>query len=272
MALSLAVWASSCYSEYTYGLTSNAAGAGLSWDMTSVLPKEAGLSVSGVIYQYTPVKNTADPMLVHVQNLNARGEGYIFRSTDDWTGRPGGYTINKLVPVDNIPISYWGKGSIAVEGAGSVTNANVVYTYRIDPCFDPQSSPSCPGYKPVIPEAPTVSYSALDDEAVKLATAKRREETEYKAEIRRQAAKEEARRNEESAMAMANGVTQTQLLQAINAATNLTSYYSLAINGGVYRDTLTLVDSKLSENRQGLRNGLAQQLLHNRMVDQQYER
>ena len=270
MALSLAVWASSCYSEYVYGITSNAAGAGLSWDMTSVLPKEAGLSVNGVVYQYTPVKNTSDPMLVHVQNLNARGDGYIFRSTDDWTGRPGGYTINKLVPVDNIPISYWGKGSIEVEGAGQVLKPNVVYTYRIDPCFDPQSSPSCPGYKPVIPEVQVVSYDVFQDEAVKLAT--RKTEQEYKEVERRRLAKEQALRDVDTALTDANSIAQSRLLESMNMATNLASYYSLAMSGGVYRDTLTLVDSKLSENRHALRNGLAQQLLHTRMVDQQYER
>jgi hypothetical protein len=238
--------------------------------MTSVLPKESGLSVSGVVYQYTPVKNTADPMLVHVQNLNARGEGYIFRSTDDWTGRPGGYTINKLVPVDNIPISYWGKGSIEVEGTGQVLKPNVVYTYRIDPCFDPQSSPSCPGYKPVIPEVPVVSYDVLQDEAVKLAT--RKTEQEYKEAEQRRIAKEQALRGADTVLTDANSIAQSRLLESMNMATNLTSYYSLTISGGVYRDALTLVDSKLSENRHALRNGLAQQLLHTRMVDQQYER
>jgi hypothetical protein len=239
--------------------------------MTAVLPKEAGLSVNGVFYQYTAVKNPADSMLVHVQNLNAKGSGYIFRETDDWSGRPG-TTINKLVSVDNVPIGYWGKGSIAVEGTGSVLKPSVVYTYRVDHCYDPQSSPACPGYKPIIPELPPVElYNALEDGAVELAT--RRTEAEYKEQEERKAmAREQALKDTEDALNIGNGISQAALLQALNSATNLTAYYGKYLNGGIYKDSIKLLDTKLPENRLGLRNGLAQQLLHNKMVDQQYER
>jgi hypothetical protein len=97
--------------------------------MTNVLPQQAGLTVGNVIYQYTTVKNTDDDMVVSVQNENAKGNGYIFKSSDDWSGIPGN-TINKVVPVGNIDISYWGDGSIDWTGTGSVTDANVIYTYQ----------------------------------------------------------------------------------------------------------------------------------------------
>jgi hypothetical protein len=42
------------------------------------------------------------------------------------------------------------------------------------------------------------------------------------------------------------------------------------MNGGVYEETTTLKDSQLPENPRGLRNGLAQQLLHEQMVGEQY--
>lgn len=272
LALCWGFWACSCYSEpYTYGISPNAAASGLTWDMTSVLPKEAGLSVNGVFYQYTAVKNPADSMLVHVQNLNAKGSGYIFRETDDWTGRPG-TTINKLVSLDNVPIGYWGKGSIAVEGTGLVVKPTVVYTYRIDPCYDPQSSPSCPGYKPVIPELPPVElYNALDDAAVELAT--RKTEAEYREQEERKAiAREQALKDTEDALNIGNGISQAAILQSLNSATNLSAYYGKYLHGGIYKDSIKLLDTKLPENRLGLRNGLAQQLLHNKMVEQQYER
>lgn len=75
--------------------------------MTNVLPQQLGLTVNSVIYRYTTEKNTEDDMLVHVQNENLLGNGYIFRSTDDWSGLPGN-TINKTVPVGAIGIDYWG--------------------------------------------------------------------------------------------------------------------------------------------------------------------
>lgn len=216
--------------------------------------------VNNVIYQYTTVKNPNDPMLVHVQNLNAKGNGYIFRSTDDWSGLPGN-TINKAVPVD-IPIQYLGDGSIQVEGRGSVEKANVVYSYRIDQCFDAKNTPGCPGYVPKIPE---VIYNALDDSAVKQALLKT-ELIKYEEKLKE--AKE--RRLKEAKDAESDA--QKSMLDALNSASNITSYYSRKIDGGVYKETVSLKDSKLPENRLGLRNGLAQQLLHTRMVDMQFER
>ena len=94
--------------------------------MTNVLPQQAGLQVSNVIYQYTAIKDPDSDMLVHVQNENAQGDGYIFRETDDWSQLPGN-TINKIIPVADLPIQLWGNGSIEVEGDGSVTDPTVAY-------------------------------------------------------------------------------------------------------------------------------------------------
>ena len=105
-ALALLVCSSYSYSEEVFGSTTNAASAGYNWVMTNLLPAQAGLQVNGVVYRYTAVKNTDDDMVVHVQNENARGAGYIFRSSDDWSGLPGN-TINKVVPVNNVDISWF---------------------------------------------------------------------------------------------------------------------------------------------------------------------
>lgn len=134
------------YSEEIFGTTQNAAAGGLNWVMTNVLPQQAGLTVNSVIYRYTAVKDPATGMIVYVQNENAQAPGYVFREKDDWSGIPGN-TINKVVPVGNIPGELWGDGSIEVEGEGSVINAQVAYGFQYDPCFDPQTSPDCPGYK-----------------------------------------------------------------------------------------------------------------------------
>ena len=40
---------------------------------------------------------------------------------------------------------------------------------------------------------------------------------------------------------------------------------------GQYSDNVILIDKKIDDNKQGLRNGLAQQLLHEQMVEMQYQ-
>jgi hypothetical protein len=55
-----------------------------------------------------------------------------------------------------------------------------------------------------------------------------------------------------------------------SAAFERQGYYSAVIPGGVYKDSVILVDKKLPDARAGLRNGLAQQLLHQKMVDMQF--
>jgi len=57
----------------------------------------------------------------------------------------------------------------------------------------------------------------------------------------------------------------------MNIATNLNNYYAANIDGGVYRETTKLVDSKLPDNKRALRNNLAQQKLHKQMVDEQWK-
>ena len=51
---------------------------------------------NALIYKYTTVKNPEDDMLVHVGNLNANGDGYIFKETDDWSGVAGSATVKLL--------------------------------------------------------------------------------------------------------------------------------------------------------------------------------
>ena len=248
--------------------------------MTNVLPQVAGLKVNGVVYSYTAVKNTEDDMLVHVQNKNALGSGYIFRSTDDWSRLPGN-TIQRAIPVPNIFAENWGDGSIEVEGKGSVTNAFVAYSYQYDPCFDPQSSPTCPGYKiPIEYSIEVVDVNdPLDDEFVRREFERKAsnddEDEREKARARAAASAAERRQNRlEAALSAVNTALMTA--EAAAAASDffaiaaIPDNYQIQIPGGEYKETIRLADAKLPDNPSGIRNTWAQQLLHEQMVDLQY--
>jgi hypothetical protein len=280
-----------------YGQTGNAAANGLNWSMGNVLPTPPGLDINAVIYNYTIRKQTDDSVTVHVQNENADGTGYIFRETDDW--RPGsldGTQINKVVGVGSVPRSMWGDGSIEVEGNGSVEDPTVIYTYRVDPCFDPQFSPACPGYKVPVPDIPEIDYSIYDttqdaynktvcteadtssDCQANREADKDEETDEEKAEREAEEERDSKERLEKALAAadnsalFAQALAQSQVLDQMNLTTNMNAYYAATIQGGTYAESVTLIDKQLPDNRQGLRNNRAQQILHQQMVDQQYNK
>ena len=248
--------------------------------MGSVLPSIPGLDINGLLYRYTTVKNPEDDMKVHIHNLNAEGDGYTFSETDDWSGVPGN-TIVKSFPLANISTSKWGDGSITVEGQGSVSDAFVIYSYRIDECYDEQSNPACPGYVKPIPVIPVVEiYDALEDEAVMGAID---EDTDFEYDengnlILEEEVEEKETRLEMGLTASANALTlfktqgQSDIIMAINRQTNINMYYNASINGGAYKDVAGLVDSELPDNKKALRNNLAQQILHDKMVNMQYNK
>jgi len=279
--LALLFSASCSYSNWNYGTTGNAAGLGLNWAMPNLFPEANNLSVNGVFYQYTPIKNTADDMKVHVQNEDAINGGYIFRETDDWSGRPGGTPINKVIGVANIPQELWGDGSIAIEGIGTVEDASVIYSYKYDnTCVTPLADPSCPGYAEAllstINSIPTpVVYDALDDENVQDAlnnkTEIKEEDTEEKSEEEEEEIDLENLLSEIDTIVMsATALAQNQLMKAMTLSVNVDSYYNKKIQGGVYKETQSLVDTQLPDNNRGKRMGLAQQVLHTEMVNMQY--
>lgn len=280
--LVLLLCSSYSYSEEVFGTTQNAAANGLNWVMTDVLPKEAGLIVNSVIYRYTAVKDPQTGMIVYVQNENAQGPGYIFRSKDDWTGIPGN-TINKVVGVNSVPRELWGDGSIEVEGEGSVINPSVVYGFQYDPCFDPQSSPDCPGYKDPflmnIMEPEIVD--PLDDDLLQA-------ELDRKATLRDEDQEERDRRNAKSKGEKEGKESLEQLLGIVNdtllaaeaqalaaelmAMSLIPQTYFTELPDSKYEETVVLKDSQFPKNPRSRNLGLAQQLLHERLVNSQYER
>lgn len=266
------------YSDEIFGSTGNAAKDGYNWVMTNVLPQQAGLTVGNVIYRYTAEKAVEDDMVVHVQNENARGDGYIFRSSDDWSGLPGN-TINKVVPVNNIDISYWGNGSIEIDGTGSVSDPSVIYTYQYDPCFDPQTDPSCAGYiAPVDYTVENVNINdPLDDDMIQ-------DELDRKASLDdadqedRDQKKMKSEKKIDGQLEKVLGIVNTSLLAAESVAKHnelimlnyIPQTYYAAIPGGAYEEKISLTDKELPDSKQGLRVGFAHQILHQKMVDLQY--
>ena len=66
---------------------------------------------------------------------------------------------------------------------------------------------------------------------------------------------------------------QAQIAALINFVPGFNAYGQVGIPGGdIYADQAFYADEKVPENQRGLRNGLAQQLLHQEMVDLQYEK
>jgi len=289
LLLALGSWPSYSYSESIapyWGTTGNAiADQSLNWSMDGVLPEPPGLDIQNVIYSYKIQKETGEWVTVHVQNENANGTGYIFRETDEWKpGTSTGMGINKVVPVGDLPRELWGPGSIDVEGNGSVYDANVIYTYKVTPCYDPQYDPNCPGYKVPTPNIVEVNlddlYDVFDDENVDLERDKTIEQDDINLEENERKKKEEeeeAKRKYrlEKALSVADAASllaESVRIQQMNLAATqkLQTYVIAGIPGGVYNDVVDLRDSELPDAKTGLRNGLAQQLLHKQMVEMQY--
>ena len=270
LALSALFLAAPSYSEYEFGHTNNAAVGGSSWGMSDPLFPLAsipGLDINGVFYRYTAVKDPNDPYTVSIQNEAANGSGYIFRETDDWSGGSGG-TIQKYVPVPYSPLGDWGTGSIEQVGIGSVEDPVVIYNYRVDPDRLQQQE---------LPEIPAVSvYDALADGYVTAALEPTDRDLYEDDEIEDKDAEEEDDGRLEKALAASDnaltigvGMTQNALLQAMNVATNLNTYYAANIPGGSYQEVTVLQDKNIPDNRRALRS-LGQQKLHTEMVEEQY--
>lgn len=275
-----------CYSSYSlgetiFGTTTNAADNGLNWVMTNVLPQQAGLNVNGVIYSYTVEKNTEDPFTVTVQNEDALNGGYIFRSTDDWSGLPGSRINRRFYPLQSSQLERWGDGSIETTGFGTVSDPYVAYNYNYDPCFDPQVDPSCPGYKPPVPVIPEINIAdPLNDQFIQ-------DELDRKAVMEDEDQKEKDRKKKkddkkkDERLETVLGIVNTTLLAAdaqakaaeMLAMNYVPNYYYDALEGGKYEDTTTLVENvKLLDNKKARRVSFAQQLLHIEMVNSQYNK
>lgn len=280
----LVAWAFLVYCSYSYsdilnGTTTNAATNGMTWSMPGILPAITGLTVDGVIYQYSTIKNTADPMTVTIQNKNALSSGYIFRKQDDWSGLPGN-SITKIVPVDNLAGKYWGDGGIVVDGKGEVKNPSVAYKYRYDTCVDPLSSPSCPGYAEAMLKNLTIKAAEpidpLSNEYLKSAIENKTTiEEEKKVVVDTKSKKNDKEPAEKkavtNAMVRPEDAQKASQLEMMNNIPGL-ELYSINIPGGAYKEVLSFPEKKLPDSRRARSLGLAQESLHKAMVDSQYNK
>jgi hypothetical protein len=271
-----------------YGYTGNAiTDQSLRWSMPNVLPDPPGLEIDNVIYSYRIQKETGEHVDVYVYNKNADGTGYIFREHDEWKpGSLAGTQINKVVPLGRLHRDLFGDGGIDVEGNGSIYDPNVIYTYRVDPCYDPQFDPNCPGYQTPQVDVPEIDYASLysvmDDENVDLDRSTdpeyQNEENLDENEKKKKEEEEELKRKYrlEKALSATDAAAlfaEDQRIQVMNMVANQNAqpYYKAALSSGVYNDTIVLQDAQLPDSKSGLRNGFAQQLLHQQMVEMQYK-
>ena len=269
----LACYSSYSHSEIVYGTSST---TGLNWVMTQILPEYAGLEINGLVYQYTTVKDADAAMIVTVANENING-GYIFRDSEDWSGVPGN-TIRKKFILPNSLAELWGGGSITWTGEGDVTDASILYSYKYDTCFDPQSDPSCPGYeeKVEVPEIPFVD--PLSDEFIIM-------QMEQQAKIDEQQEEEDRRRRQrenaiESAIEKVLGDgSNPKLADAELQAAKLAELYKIlpvtyynGLYGGVYEETVVLSGGEIKDSLKGRKAVFRQEALHETMINLQYER
>lgn len=282
--VALVFWPCYSYSESIspyFGITGNAALGGYSWNMDNVFPEPPGLEVNGVFYSYTPDKLAEDEFKVTVGN-----EG-VWSDTEDWTGTPGGIEVRKVIGLPNVPREAWGDGYIITEGDGTIDDATVIYSYKVDPCFDPQFDPNCPGYVAPVPVVieinPDDIYDATEDEYVSLNDEEKVliEENEQQLEKEKEEEEEEAEKLKrvyrlelaQDLLGIVALESENQRIIAMNAAQQAVvnvQYLNATIPGGAYKETVVLIDKKIDDNKEGLRNGLAQQLLHEEMVVMQY--
>ena len=158
-------------------------------------------------------------------------------------------------------------------------DATVIYTFRVDECYDPQLNPSCAGYVKPIPKLPIVEvYNALEDDAVINAIEDENFEYEETAEIPDEDEDDDkptklelGLMSSQNALTMFKEYQQGEMINIINLQTNIQTYYNSSINGGIYEDKYKLSDEQMPDNKRALRANLAQQLKHEEMVNMQYK-
>ena len=279
MVLSLCSF-SSYSEEYIYETSGNAAQNGLDWVMKNVLPQYTGLAVNGVVYQYTTLKDTDADLVVTVSNENAQVPGqYIFRSRDDWSGVPQN-TIKRGTSIPYVGAEYWGNGSIEVDGEGQVVDASVFYTYRYDEkcAVNPQSNPSCPGFvlpEIIIPEA----VDPLDDDIIQNELDRKRVASNDDQDDKDRERSKDKKDKKKEMIEVLLGTTNTtelagssqHLHEELLALDYIPQTYYQVLPTTVYEETLSIQDSKLPDNKKARRVNFAQELLHGRLVELQYQ-
>ncbi len=291
MALSFSVFLPyySAEADTTYGVTNNAVNDGLTWSPVDVLPDfsspNVSLQVNGVTYYYVMSKDPTSDATVYVRNEDAVNGGYVFEEVDDWSGLPGN-SILKNFRFTGIPGEQWGDGSITVEGDGTVTDASVIYLYRMDVdetdiiCTNPLADPNCPGFLDAVYKyVSSVEYLEPDDEFYEfwLAIQEEREVEVKEEEIIIEEDEEEETlelvlRVDPKVGGLVNLDRQEEMLRKLNPEPFFQPYYQVEYQELIeYPDKHVMQDTLLPDNNRALRQ-LANEAKHYSMVRSQYDR
>jgi hypothetical protein len=256
--------------------------------MQNILPAQTGLTIEGVYHKYTITKDANADAIVSITNDHINGTGYVYEYHDNWDKLPSN-TKFKYDPIASSLGSLWGEGKIFVTGNGTLSDVNIRYQYKFDTCFLPLSDPSCPDFKNalyqyLLDNNLLNNEPSIDDpyynEWVKFQleqTAKEEEEIEaakeeeLEAEEKEELTLQELFSVEGLTKELADPFEQVKMLQEMASLEKLEGYYDVVIQGGVYEDTVKLVDGSIKDNTTALRN-LAQDRVHEEMVSMQYNK
>jgi len=274
--------------DTVYGVTNNAINGGLTWSPVDVLPDfsspNVSLQVNGVTYYYVMSKDPAADATVYVRNEDAINGGYVFEEVDDWSGLPGN-SILKNFRFDGIPGEQWGNGSITVDGDGTVSDASVIYLYRMDVdetniiCTNPLADPNCPGFLDALYKyLEGLEYVDPEDEFyeywLEMQEGRQIENENEKVEIVEDEEEdlEKSMQTDPDVGGFIDGFIQQGLLQQLANDPLIQPYYEVDYPEVlVYEDTLQLEDTSLPDNNRALRQ-LASDAKHYSMVRSQYDR
>ena len=274
--------------DTVYGVTNNAANDGLTWSPVDVLPDfsspNVSLQVNGVTYYYVMTKDPTSNATVYIRNEDAINGGYVFEEVDDWSGLPGN-SILKNFRFDGIPGEQWGDGSITVDGDGTVSDASVIYLYRMDIdetniiCTIPLADPNCPGFLDALYKyLEGLEYVDPEDEFyeywVEMQEEREIENEDDKIEIVEDEEEdlEKSMQTDPDVGGFIDGFVQQGLLEQLANDPLIQPYYEVDYPEVlVYEDTLQLEDTVLPDNNRALRQ-LASDAKHYSMVRSQYDR
>ena len=250
--------------------------------MNNLLPSQTGLTVEGIFHRYTLTKNATKDSTVSITNKKIGGDGYIYEYTDNWNKIPGGTKVS-YDAVPSVLGNLFGDGEIKVTGDGSLSDVTILYHYKFDPCHTPLSNPTCPDFKDALYQylldnnllnSPNVE-DPFYNQWVQI-------QLEEQAEAEEQEALEdqEEEENEEltveeilsvagAAEKIADPMQQLNMMKQIASIGKLELYYNVVIDGGVYKDNLTLEGGTIEDNVRGLRN-FTQDSVHKGIVRSQY--
>ena len=279
MALVLC-WPSYSLSEVVFG---RGTAAELNWAMTNVIPQALGLKVNGIYHRYTIEKDPTTDSIVRICNENPNGSGCTYLHVDDWSQEPG----NTKIGYDPVSIlgELLGRGSITVEGDGTITESIIHYDYTYDTCDEPLSDSRCPNYESTLLQYlldngllndPDVKDPYLD-EYVRMQLDQKADLEEAdgnKEEVAEEEEKEKETLQEQLAVGgatdkIANIAEQNAIMLALSQVPKLNSYYAQDIQGGEYKENITLKDNVIVDNKRALRN-LASDTKHREIVRSQY--